>query len=167
MNEVTGNSMNEVTSDVKKFATELIKTRNIGGGRFGIEDSMCNTNLISKHYSPLTTRKYNIINGWPMFVSMICDEDMSDIDQVVNGVIDACDEVGLIGNNVQNLRNITGILSETILKHYNTKKKNCVEGIYILLICDKVYVCNAFGDMMNHEKCLNEIMGVYNLAPHV
>lgn len=167
MNEVTGNSMNEVTSDVKKFATELIKTRNIGGGRFGIEDSMCNTNLISKHYSPLTIRRCNMINGWPMFVGLICDEDLSDLDMVINGVVDACMEGGVISNNIQNMRNFTGVLCESLVTHYNAKKKNCMEGVYILLSCDKTMVANAWGDAMVHQKCLNEIMGILNIAPHV
>ena len=101
-----------------KIAQSLIKKRQLTGNRMGINDDLCNTNLISKNYSPMFIRKYNLtgLNNWPLYVSMIVDEDISDIDKVVNGAIRAYEEAGLITNNLQSMRNLTGIVSETLNK---------------------------------------------------
>lgn len=149
------------------FAKELIAERSLGKGRMGIEDSDTNTNLISKHYSPMTIRKFNIINGWPMWIGLICDENLSDLDKVVNGAIEACKEAGMICNDLQQMRNITGILSETIQEYYNAKKANCVEGIAITLYIDKAYIQNFFGDFMNHTSCRIEYAGALAMLPHI
>jgi hypothetical protein len=157
----------ELESKIYSKALNLIKERQLNGNRMGIEDNSTNTNLISKHYSPLTVRKYNIINGWPLYIGLICDEDISDLDLVVNGVIDACNYAGLISNNIQQIRNVTGILSETLQNHYNSKKKNCVEGVAISLYCDKNFVQNYFGDFMCHLSCRLEYAGILNMLPHI
>jgi hypothetical protein len=157
----------EVNKGAFEIATKLINMRQLDGNRMGLEDSNTNTNLISKHYSPLIVRKYNIVNGWPCWVGMICDEDLSDLDQIVNGVFDACTAEGMITNNLQQLRNVTGILSETIQVYYNGKKKNCVEGVIISLYCDKVFVQNAMGDFMNHTSCRIEYAGIMAMVPHI
>jgi len=150
-------------------ATQLIKDRQLDGNRMGINDDLCNTNLISKHYSPMFIRKFNLsqLNHWPMYVSMICDEDVSDIDQVVNAALNAYEKAGLIGNNLQSMRNLTGIISETLAKHYNSKKENCVEGIAIALACDKAMIMNLSGDYMNHGMCRSEFYSVLNTLPHI
>lgn len=139
-------------------AQKLIKARQLKGGRMGINDDLCNTNLISKDYSPMFIRKYNAsaLHNWPLYISMICDEDVSDIDQVVNGVLKAYDDSGLIGNNLQNMRNLTGIISETLSKHYNNKKENCVEAIAVTLYIDKNYIQSFTGDYMSHFSCRME-----------
>ena len=151
----------------ESIATRLIKERQLDGGRMGIDDDICNTNLISKHYSPLVVRKYNIINGWPMYVGLICDEDLSDLDTVVNGVISACDAAGMIDNNIQNIRNLSGILSETLITYYGNKKKHCVEGVALLLYVDKCAIENFFGDFMNHTSCRIEWAGIIGMLPHI
>lgn len=144
--------------EAEKIATELIDKRKLSGNRMGINDDLCNTNLISKNYSPMFIRKFNptCLNNWPLYISMICDEDISDIDKVVNGALKSCEEIGLIGNNLQNMRNFTGIISETLSKYYNSKKENCVEGIAITLYIDKSYIQNFTGDYMNHSMVRSE-----------
>jgi len=141
-----------------EIAKNLIKERQLYGNRMGINDDLCNTNLISKNYSPMFIRKFNssCLSNWPLYISMIVDEDVSDIDQVVNGVLKAFDEAGLIGNNLQNMRNLTGIISESLSKHYNSKKENCVEGIAVTLYIDKAYIQSLTGDFMNHAQCRSE-----------
>lgn len=141
-----------------EIAKELIKIRQLAGNRMGLNDDLCNTNLISKHYSPMFIRKYNAaaLSNWPLFVSMICDENVESIDSVVNGAIKAYEEAGLFGNNLQSMRNFTGILSETLSLYYNDKKENCVEGIAITLYIDKAYIQNFSGDFMNCFLCRAE-----------
>lgn len=159
--------MSEMENVAKEIATKLIKERQLDGNRMGVKDDLTNTNLISKNYSPMTIRKYNIVNGWPCWIGLICDEDLSDLDQVVNGVFDSCQEAGMISNNIQQLRNVTGILSETLQTYYNNKKKNCVEGIAIALYIDKNYIQNFFGDFMNHTSCRIEWAGAMSILPHI
>lgn len=151
------------------IAEKLISERKLYGNRMGINDSLCNTNLISKNYSPMFIRKYNstVLNNWPLYVSMICDEDVSDLDQIVNETLKKCKEAGMAENNIQQMRNITGILSETISEYYNSKKENCVEGIGILLAIDKAMICNLSGDYMNHAMCRSEFYSVLNMMPHI
>jgi uncharacterized protein YjgD (DUF1641 family) len=134
-----------------EIARNLIRDRQLNGNRMGINDDLTNTNLISKNYSPMFIRKFNAtaLNNWPLYVSMICDEDVSDIDKVVNAAIKAFLDAGLIENNLQNMRNLTGIISETLSKYYNNKKENCVEGIAVTLYVDKAYIQNFTGDYMN------------------
>jgi len=155
--------MNQLKNEVKK----LIESRNLGKGRFGINDDKTNTNLISKNYSPLICRKYNIISGWPMYVGIICDENLDELDFVVNTVIKECKESGMISNSIQQMRNVTGILSETIVNYYNNIKENCVEGVAILLYIDKCAIENFMGDFMSCYPVRIEWAGIINLLPHI
>ena len=126
-----------------------------------------NTNLTMKHFSPLLIRKYNIVNGWPMYIGIICDCSLSDLDNVVNKAMEMCDLDGDKGNDIQTMRNVTGIVSETIQKHYNAIKRNSVEGIGILLYVDKCAIANMYGDMMNHGQCRSEFYSILNMLPHI
>lgn len=150
-----------------KIADKLIKERKLYGGRMGIDDSKTNTNLISKNFSPLIVRKYNIVNGWPLYLSLIADISLSDLDSVVNGVVKACKEKGMLSNDIQDMRNFTGILSETIVEYYNSIKSNCVEGVAILLAIDKCMIENFYGDYMNHAMCRSEFGFLINMMPHI
>lgn len=153
--------------EVYDRAKRLISSRVLESGRMGINDDKTNTNLISKHYSPMIVRKYNIINGWPLYVGLICDWSLSDLDKVVNDAIRACHDAGMIGNDIQGIRNVTGILSETIVSYYNARKENCVEGVAILLYVDKCAVENFYGDFMNHTSCRIEWAGIIDMLPHI
>lgn len=159
--------MVEDKKSVYEKAKELIEERQLDGNRMGINDDLTNTNLISKHYSPMIIRKYNLVNGWPCWIGLIIDEDLSDLDKVVNDTYRACNEVGMVCNNIQQIRNITGILSESITRHYNGKKENCVEGVAITLYTDKNYIQNFFGDFMNHLSCRAEYGFALSMLPHI
>lgn len=148
-------------------AKQLINERQLSGSRMGINDDLTNTNLISKHYSPLTIRKYNLVNGWPCWIGLIVDEDLSDLDVVVNNAYRACKDAGMICNNLQQIRNVTGIFSEVITSHYNGKKENCVEGVAITLYVDKAYIQNYMGDFMNHLSCRLEYGLALSMLPHI
>lgn len=152
--------MEEQTSNNNSYevAKKLIVERQLAGGRMGVNDDLCNTNLISKNYSPMFIRKFNATSlcNWPLYVAMICDEDVGDIDQVVNGALNAYTESGLMQNNLQSMRNLTGIISETLSMYYHIKKENCVEGIAVTLYVDKAYIQSFSGDFMNHSQCRSE-----------
>ena len=151
------------------IAQKLIKDRQLAGGRMGVNDDLCNTNLISKNYSPMFIRKFNAsqLCNWPLYCSMICDEDVSDIDKVVNGALKAYDAAGLMGNNLQSMRNLTGIISETLSIYYNNKKENCVEGIAVTLYIDKAYIQSFTGDFMNHAQCRQEYTAALNMMTQI
>jgi hypothetical protein len=89
------------------------------------------------------------------------------IDKVVNCVVKACRDSGMLENNLQSMRNFTGILSESLISYYNNKKENCVEGVGILLAIDKAVVANLYGDYMNHEMCRSEFYSILNMMPHI
>jgi len=159
----------EFMPNPRVIAEKLIGERQLAGKRMGMNDDGCNTNLISKNYSPMFIRKFNAtaVTNWPMYISMICDEDVSDIDMVVNGALDAYEEAGLIGNDLQAMRNLTGIVSETLSRYYNAKKKNCVEGIAITLYVDKAYIQSLSGDFMNHGQCRAEYTAALNMMTQI
>jgi len=159
--------MSEEKNVTYEAAKKLIEDRQLSGNRMGINDDLTNTNLISKNYSPMFWRKLNIVNGWPLYISMIVDEDIGDIDDVVNSVVKACQESGMLENNLQSMRNFTGILSESLISHYNNKKSNCVEGVGILLAIDKAMISNLWGDYMNHTMCRSEFYSILTMMPHI
>lgn len=94
----------------------------------GLDEVNTSTRLLGKNYSPLIVRKYQMY-GWPLFVSLICDVSLSDLDKVV---YDFTDDYGKIADDIQAARNYVGELSDCILNHYNQKKRGCVEGVAIL-----------------------------------
>jgi len=163
----TSKSQPDIMLEISRKTREIIQKRRLTGNRMGIDDEGVNTNLISKHYSPMFIRKCNVINGWPLYVGMICDEDVSDLDSVINGVVHGCKEVGLISNNIQRMRNFTGVLSEIIVDYYNGKKENCVEGVAVTLYVDKCFIQGFYGDFMNHLSCRMEFTNALNMLPHV
>jgi len=122
-----------------------------------------NTRLLNKNYSPLVVRKYQMF-GWPLFVSLICDWSLSDLDQVVNK---AFEDFGDVGDDIQQVRNACGFLSDRILFHYNSQKQNCVEGVAVLWYVDKCFVSSLWGDFMVHASCKQELFSIINTLPHI
>lgn len=122
-----------------------------------------NTRLFNKNYSPLIVRKYQF-NGWPMFISLICDVDLSDLDQVVNS---AEKEFGEIKEGIQAVRNWCGFLSDYIVEHYNKRKTGVVEGVAVIWYVDKCFVSSCYGDLMTHTKCAIELYSILNMMPHI
>jgi len=114
---------------------------------------MTNTKLLNKHFSPMIIRKYNLL-GFPLFIHLICDEDLNDLDSIVNEFVVSC---SLNDSNIQEFRNFAGSLSEHIIQHYNTKKMGCVESVGVIFYADKMIVSSLFGDVMNHKACRDEL----------
>lgn len=122
-----------------------------------------NTRLLDKNYSPLIVRKYQM-TGWPLFVGLICDISLSNLDAVVN---EAAKEFGKVSDDIQVVRNFCGFLSEFIYDYYNEKKNGCVEGIAVLWYVDKCFVSSLWGDFMTHTSCKQELYSILNTLPHI
>lgn len=123
---------------------------------------MTNTKLIEKNYSPLIVRKY-MVQGWPTYVSLICDVSLSDLDDVVNKVVSQY----LFEDDIQTLRNFCGDLSDTIVNHYNSIKQGCVEGVAVLSYFDKLFISSLYGDFMCHASCKQELFAIIQTLPHI
>jgi hypothetical protein len=136
--------------------------KNLGDGRFGMDDKSVATKLLDKNYSPMIIRKYTRI-GFPLFVHLICDENLEDLDTVVHDCIDECRKNNILTNNIQSLRNFTGILSDTLNNYYDSKKRGCVESIGIIFYVDKMMISSLQGDAMNFDSCRRELYECLNL----
>jgi hypothetical protein len=138
----------------------------IEGGRYGLDDSKVATKLLDKNFSPMIIRKYTRI-GFPLYVHLICDENLDDLDIVVHDCIDYCRSNNILSNSIQSLRNFTGILSETINSYYDKKKRGCVESLGIIFYCDKMIISSLQGDAMNHSSCREELYDCLNLMAKI
>jgi len=137
-----------------------------GDGRVGLDDSKVATKLLDKNFSPMIIRKYTRL-GFPLYVHIICDENLDSLDNLVHNIIDECREKGILENSIQSLRNFTGILSETINRFYDKKKRGCVESLGIIFYADKMIISSLQGDCMNHESCRNELYQCLNLMAKI
>ena len=129
----------------------------------GLSDVNTSTRLLDKHYSPLIVRKYQM-EGWPLFVALICDVSLSDLDQVVQGFANDQDEKA---DDIQWVRNFCGSLSDSLFTHYDDIKSGCVEGIAVLWYVDKMFVSSLWGDFMTHASCKQELYAIINTLPHI
>jgi len=130
------------------------------------------TRLLDKNYSPLIVRKYQAF-GWPLFVSIICDESLSDLDQVVWEHIDFLlqdpnmAEDCKLKDDIQVQRNFCGSLSDHLVSIYDSKKKGCVEGVAVLAYWDKCFCSSLYGDFMVHASCKQELFSIIQTLPHI
>jgi hypothetical protein len=108
------------------------------------DDSKTATRLFDKNWSPLIVRKYQM-NGWPLFIGIICDANLNDLDGVVYSLTDRVKEEFLDGS-IQGVRNYCGYLNDKIVEYYNTIKRGCAEGVIVCYYVDKMFVSSAYGD---------------------
>jgi len=134
------------------------------GERMGMEDGKVATKLLDKNYSPLCVRKYQL-KGWPLFLGIITDVSLSDLDQVFYDIVKENKE--LLINDIQSIRNFVGILSDKVIEHYNKVKEGSVEGVGIFYYIDKCAISSLYGDMMVHNACRNEFYFIINTLPHI
>lgn len=130
------------------------------------DDSKTATRLLDKNWSPLIVRKYQM-KGWPLFIGIICDANLNDLDQVVYDTTEEAERNGFFNGGIQDARNYCGFLSEEIINHYNEIKRGCVEGVIVFFYCDKLVSVSAYGDLMTHEKCAMEFYQIVNTLPHI
>jgi len=124
------------------------------------------TRLLDKNYSPMIVRKYQM-EGWPLFVSLICDVSLSDLDDIFYDAVSEFKHVHGLKDDIQVMRNFTGFISEYILNHYNDIKTGCVEGIAVLYYVDKCFISSLYGDFMVHSSCKMELYNIINTLPHI
>jgi hypothetical protein len=130
------------------------------------DDSSTATRLLDKNWSPLIVRKYQM-EGWPMYIGLICDANLNDLDEVVYEIIDEAKENDFINGSIQGIRNTCGLLSDRIVEHYNKVKRGVSEGVIVCWYVDKCFVSSAYGDFMTHEKCAMEFYQIVNTLPHI
>lgn len=140
--------------------------KDLGDGRFGLKDNQVATKLLDKNFSPMIIRKYTRI-GFPLYVSLICDENLDDLDDIVHDCIDFCKENDILKNSIQSLRNFTGVLSDRINDHYDSKKRGCVESLSVIFYADKMIISSLQGDAMNHLSCRLELYQCLNLMAQI
>lgn len=130
------------------------------------DDSSTATRLLDKNWSPLIVRKYQM-QGWPMYIGIICDANLNDLDEVVYDTMQIADENGFTNGTIQGVRNACGFLSDQIVKHYNKVKRGVAEGVIVCWYVDKMFCSSAYGDFMTHEKCAAEFYHIVNTLPHI
>ena len=148
----------KMVADNKNIA--IPKDRNMGeeaNAGMTRDDSQTATRLLDKNWSPLIVRKYQM-EGWPMYIGIICDANLNDLDKVVYDIMDG---------SIQGVRNTCGLLSDRIVAHYNKVNRGVAEGVIVCWYVDKCFVSSAYGDFMTHEKCAAEFYHIVNTLPHI
>ena len=144
---------------LRNIFEEILKDRKLDNNKYGIDESKTNTNLISKHYSPLSIFK-TCYETMDVVVGIIADPNLDELVDITNMVLHkSCNVINY--GTVQGLRDVSGVLSETITKYYNSKKANTVEGVGIIIRKGNILISNLYGDFMNHLSCRVEF---YELA---
>ncbi len=118
------------------------------------------TRLVDKHYSPLVIRKYTHW-GFPFYVGMITDDDLTSLDDVVVQFMKENQDAGWV-NNIQKLRNLAGAMTE----HLNTVYEK-TEGAAVVIYADKAFISSLHGDFMNHTACRIEFYGLLQMSTGV
>ncbi len=147
----------------KKEVVNMGKEANDGMTR---NDSSTATRLLDKNWSPLIVRKYQM-EGWPMYIGIICDANLNDLDTVVYDSMEFIKSKGFVNGTIQGIRNACGMLSGKIVSHYNQVKRGVAEGVIVCWYVDKCFVSSAYGDFMTHEKCAGEFYSILNMLPHI
>ena len=144
-------------------ALNMGKEANAGMTR---DDSQTATRLLDKNWSPLIVRKYQM-EGWPMYIGIICDANLNDLDNVVYDIMETAKRYKFVDGSIQGVRNTCGLLSDRIVAHYNEIKRGVAEGVIVCWYVDKCFVSSAYGDFMTHEKCAAEFYHIVNTLPHI
>ena len=156
---------------MKKDKDEVTVVNNINMGERANEgmtrdDSSTSTRLLDKNWSPLIVRKYQM-EGWPLFISLICDANLNDLDKTVYEIHDQASKRGFFNGTIQGGRNYCGFMSDKIKKHYDEIKRGCVEGVAVLWYIDKCFISSLYGDFMVHASCKQELFTIINTLPHI
>jgi len=130
------------------------------------DDSTTSTRLLDKQWSPLLIRKYYVEN-WPLWVGIISDCNLNDLDETVLKIIDKSRELGFLDGNIQDVRNFCGFMSDSLDKHYDSIKKGSIEGLGIAWYVDKCFCSSLAKDMMVHKSCRDEFYSILKILPHI
>jgi hypothetical protein len=145
--------------------TSIDENDNIVTQPIGLEKVNTSTRLLDKNFSPLIVRKYmSAGHGWPLYISLICDVSLSNLDDVVNQFKE---DYGDLVDDIQWVRNFCGGLSDHLVSTYEAVKPGCVEGVAVLWYVDKMFVSSLYGDFMVHASCKQELYAIINTLPHI
>ena len=147
-------------------AIELANMGEQANAGFTRDDSSTATRLLDKNWSPLIVRKYQM-EGWPLFISLICDANLNDLDDVVYRIHEEAKHNGFVDGKIQSARNYVGFMSDKIIEHYNAVKPGVTEGVAVIWYVDKCFISSCYGDLMTHTKCAIELYGILNMMPHI
>lgn len=120
------------------------------------------TQLSEKNHCPMVVRRYSKW-GPPIFIGVIADDDLSDLDDTVVAFMNQESSVAAWkSHNLQRMRNLAGNLSERLIKQYPR-----MEGLGVLLVIDKGFIASLHGDFMSHQQCKQEWIGYLQLATNL
>ncbi len=122
------------------------------------------TQLLEKNHAPMIIRKYQSF-GWPLFIAIICDQDLGTLDDHIMRFIKQHNPKHL--NNIQDLRNLCGALSDHVIEGYNEVKFGSVEGVAVVAYWDKCCCSSLYGDFMTHQQCRLELFTLLNMMTNV
>ena len=113
----------------------------------------------------LVIRKYNAVNGWPIWISVddsqdIEPVDITNIDSIVNTAFE--NNKNLITNNPNNVK----ILAERIREHVD-KSLLHPSGIAVVIYVDKMFAVSGSGTLDKPTTAFREMVFLLNVAPHV
>ena len=131
-----------------------------------MDDSKTATRLLQKNWSPLIVRKYQM-RGWPLYISLITDANLSDLDKIVYEIDEEAKAAGYVENDIQSARNYTGYMSDRLIEHYGAQKRGCVEGVAVLYYVDKCFISSLWGDLMTHAACKAELFQIVGTLAHI
>ncbi len=122
------------------------------------------TQLLEKNHAPMIIRKYQSF-GWPLFIALICDQDLGKLDDIVMEYVKRHNPKHL--NNIQDLRNFAGGLSDHVLEFYHDIKFGSVEGVAVVAYWDKCFCSSLYGDFMTHGQCRLELFTSLNMMTNI
>ena len=122
--------------------------------------SNARTRLTEKAWSPLIIRKTTRF-GFPVFVGIITDDDLNDLDELVLNFIEAHIDLWK-SDRIQDKRNLGGMLTDAITEHYTH-----TEGVAVIMAIDKMMVSSLFGDFMNHTPCRLELYTLLSMMTNI
>ena len=117
------------------------------------------TSLSNKHSEPLIIRRYMGPYGFPVYVALICGDDLSSLDRFHEEYSGAWAKTP---RGIQDLRNYFGNMNQFFLDHYNK-----VEGVAVIAFADKIVISSLWGDFMCHGQVRLELYELLNMTTNV
>ena len=108
------------------------------------------TSLSNKHCEPAVIRKFVRPYGFPVYVALICGDDLSDLDALVDKMSEQWETCP---RGIQDLRNFFGNMTNELVKHYPK-----MEGCAVLAFSDKSVISSLWGDYMTFLACKQELL---------
>ena len=122
------------------------------------EGSTVYTKISEKSHSPLIVRKY-VRLGYPVFVALITDDDIDDLDKHLVEEEKFFDEPP---RGLEECRKLAGRMMDSLVGKYKR-----AEGVAVLIFADKYVVSSLWGDFMTHQMCRDELYNIINIMTKV